>query len=479
MPPDLSRRRFAQLLLAIGSVPNSRNDFGGSAQRSHSLESVQRTPNHNYVYPTDKSEKWAAVADAIDHIDVGVEIRDRIDNRNQYTPRAGAKFLDTESGAVAIADGEQWQELDATGFEPTFRSVNADQYNGVTYVDPSDGYDRLQTVLADLGDEPGKVVLGPGRFDDIDGNVTVPSNTLLAGQGRATTTLAFANDADLDLAGLLRIEGQNVSITDLEIDGNRENVTDNGQEYGLYTSGARYVTVDSVACRNCPGYGFDPHADGGTPSQHVTFYDCLSRNNGRDGFTFAGVEYGMVIGSVALENDRHGINGTDTEGDGLTVIDCVMRDNGGTGLVMQNTYGDVTATANTIEGNGADGIRVGNGGSISRRITVANNLVRDNRRYGANLRACRSVTISGNQFHGNNVSGTGTAEIATTGTADGAREVLITGNQFRPREWTDHAVDERDGEGPMLVATNVIRGGSESAISTSHPDTIAELNLVR
>jgi len=476
---EISRRRFVQTLLAAVASTNTvkaKPDKQGSVSASDTL--LGRTQNHRYSYPIHHSGEWTIIEDTLGRIDADIEIRDRSKHRDEYSPRAGAKFVDVETGATFIADGETWHGIETTGTEPTFKSVDSDRYNGVIHVDPSDGYERLQNVLTELGDQPGTVVLGPGRFDDIVGNVIVPSNTVLTGQGRSATTLAFADGADLPLAGLLRIEGRNVTISHLELDGNRTNVRNDGREYGLYTSGANRVTVVSVTCRNFPGYGFDPHADGPVPSRHITFWNCLSRNNGLDGFTFAGVEHGVLSDCVALENGRHGINGTDEEGDGLTVTGCVSRDNGRTGLTIQNTYGNLIAASNTIEGNGTDGIRIGNGDSVSHHTTIANNRLRDNRRYGINLRACRSVIVSGNQLHGNNVSGTATAEIATTGTPDGARELLVTDNQFRPRKNTDHAIDERDGEGPLLAASNVIRGVSKEPIYTAHPDSIAGMNLI-
>lgn len=353
-----------------------------------------------------------------------------------------------------------------------------DENVGVQYVDPADGYRGLLDALETAGDSPSTVIIGPGRIDDIDGNVTIPANTWLRGQGAYSTTLAFSSKADLDLAGMLRVEDDNVVISDLELDGNRKHVNNTGQEYGFYTSGARRVAVERVYTHNFPGYGFDPHADGSHPSRQISITNCVAERNGLDGFTFAAVEDGVLSNNTSIGNDRHGFNATDEEGVSITMTNNVSRGNGSAGVVVQNQADNVTITGNLFVENDADGIRVGNGNDTSRSVTINSNIVRANGGYGVSLRACQSITISNNQFDENNRGRQSSAEIATTADGPWARDIVITGNQLHARSDTKYGIDERGGNGPCLIANNLVRGTDSSSIRTSNSETVNNANLM-
>lgn len=375
------------------------------------------------------------------------------------------------SGLVALGAAGQF---DATSQN---EQPQQNRNGGVQYVDPADGYQALLEALETIGTAPGTVIIGPGSIDNIDGNVTIPANTWLRGQGMYSTSLSFSAEADLDLAGMVRVEDENVVISDLELDGNRQQLANTGQEYGFYTSGARHVAVERVYAHDFPGYGFDPHADGSRPSRQVSITNCVAERNGLDGFTFAAVEDGVLSNNTAVENDRHGFNATDEEGVSITMTNNVSRSNGSAGVVVQNQADNITITGNLFAENDADGVRIGNGDDTSRYVTVSSNIIRANGSYGLNLRASESVTISNNQFTKNNRQKRSSAEIATTATGPWAQDILITGNQLQARADTKHGIDERDGNGPCLIATNMIRGAGSSSLRTSHAETMTNANL--
>lgn len=375
------------------------------------------------------------------------------------------------SGIVAISGAGQLNYMTQNGKGETKKNTR------VEYVDPADGYQGLLDALETVGDAPSTVIIGPGQIDDIDGNIAIPANTWLRGQGAYSTSLKFSSKANLDIAGMIRVADNNVVISDVELDGNRKHLNNTGQEYGFYTSGARRVAVERVYAHDFPGYGFDPHAAGEDPSQQISITNCVAEHNGLDGFTFAAVEDGVLSNNTSIRNDRHGFNATDEEGVSITMTSNVSRGNGSAGVVVQNQADNVAITGNLFVANDADGIRVGNGDDTSRCVIIDSNIIRANGGYGVSLRACHSITISNNQFDENNRHKQSSAEIATTADGPWARDIVITGNQLHARSDTTYGIDERDGNGPCLVTNNLVRGTDSSSIRTSNSKTINNANL--
>lgn len=489
MAPNLGRRSVLQnILLAIGVGISTDTDFiTNNNMKNYKMNAenggdTTTTVNHGYIIPEAETKQEEAYSENFSRLDTDVAVRDQAARRNKYEPKVGAKFLATDTEAAFLGNGEEWVPMASRGKTPNFDVVAADKINGIHFVDPSDGYDELVTALDTLGDTPGTVFISQGTISDIDGNVTVPDNTWLRGAGMFATTLQLEDGASMDLAGLLRIEGENVVVSDLALDGNRENVslgsTNKGQEYGLYTSGARNILAQRVYCHDFPGYGFDPHADNNVPSRYITITDCIAENNGFDGFTIAGVEHATITNNFSVANSRHGFNATDSEGIGSTFANNVAVDNEQSGIVIQNGYGNTTIQGNLIEENEAAGIRLGTSGSVSKSITVANNVIRENGSYGINIRLAHNISITGNQLLHNGTGSNNTAELVIKGDGtEQSRQVLVTSNQLQCQPDTDHGVDERDGSGPSLIATNIIRGYEQTAITSNNENSVTGLNL--
>ena len=70
------------------------------------------TDNHDYNIPAQGALDWhVPLNENFESIDTDVEIRDTDANRSNYTPKAGAKYLATDTGDVYLGDGSAWQEL--------------------------------------------------------------------------------------------------------------------------------------------------------------------------------------------------------------------------------------------------------------------------------------------------------------------------------------------------------------------------------
>lgn len=83
------------------------------------------TDNHSYNTPKQGASDWhIPLNDNFERLDTDVEIRDREGNRGDYSPKAGAKFYATDTGAAYIGDGSSWNRLASTGEDPTFNTVS-------------------------------------------------------------------------------------------------------------------------------------------------------------------------------------------------------------------------------------------------------------------------------------------------------------------------------------------------------------------
>lgn len=117
------------------------------------------TENHGYDTPSEGSEDWhIPLNDNFEKIDTDVEIRDAEDARDSYTPKQGAKFLATDTGAVYIADGSQWNYLgdivpEQTGGSGTSPYTNVAEYSGTTLSE------KLSNALSDAVGTTAKLVV--------------------------------------------------------------------------------------------------------------------------------------------------------------------------------------------------------------------------------------------------------------------------------------------------------------------------------
>ena len=67
--------------------------------------------NHDYATPAEGSVDWhIPLNENFEGIDTDLEIRDSEQNRSNYAPKSGAKYLATDSGTRYLGDGTQWVE---------------------------------------------------------------------------------------------------------------------------------------------------------------------------------------------------------------------------------------------------------------------------------------------------------------------------------------------------------------------------------
>ncbi|WP_254820883.1 hypothetical protein [Haloglomus halophilum] len=86
---------------------------------------MPETPNHGYNVPDEGAQNWhEPLNENFEQYDTDIEIRDEEANRSNYDPKAGAKFLATDTENVYIGDGSNWQSLATSGLSPSFDELN-------------------------------------------------------------------------------------------------------------------------------------------------------------------------------------------------------------------------------------------------------------------------------------------------------------------------------------------------------------------
>jgi hypothetical protein len=117
------------------------------------------TENHGYNTPREGATDWhIPLNENFEQIDRDVEIRDTEAKRSEYAPRAGAKFLATDTENEYLGDGSEWQKLATSGKSPSFDSVETRELRQTTdgggtrreLLDTASSEDRLDHDTGEL-----------------------------------------------------------------------------------------------------------------------------------------------------------------------------------------------------------------------------------------------------------------------------------------------------------------------------------------
>jgi parallel beta-helix repeat protein len=248
----------------------------------------------------------------------------------------------------------------------------------------------------------GGTVLAPRGVYVISASLLLLDRVTLTGQGMGQTIFRLVANLGTNLNGLIRTDGQRgthyASLRDLTLDGNRQTQT-GGDQIGFYCGAAadqRLTDSDiglyRVEARGFSAYGFNLR--GLVTRLQVT--DCLSYDNGQDGFTLDGVQTTSLRGCQSFLNGRHGFNlagGTST----TLLSQSLAYDNGGNGFTLQAGTRMVQLNSSEARGNAGDGIYC----VESDQNAFFNNMVLANREYGIRLRGSQGASLIGNLLRGN------------------------------------------------------------------------------
>jgi parallel beta-helix repeat protein len=241
----------------------------------------------------------------------------------------------------------------------------------------------IMKAMTYLGTSGGTITLLAGTFN-INNNLFMSSDVVIRGQGVDITVLRLQNNAapwkigTKSNAGLLHgYYINNITVTQLTVDGNRQNQPAdeayNYGKYGFYCEACNDVVLDTIKIKSNVGYGFDPHGtqDTNTFSNNLLIQNCISEDNGWDGYTIDQTTNAVLRNNVARNNGRHGINIV-TGSNNVLIENNIIDNNGyfyytgalGCGIAYQNNgnFGTtaIVAQYNTVTGSATSSICVRN-----------------------------------------------------------------------------------------------------------------------
>jgi hypothetical protein len=255
------------------------------------------------------------------------------------------------------------------------------------------------------------------------------------------------------------------------------------------------ITIENANVSNCSRYGIDPHEQ----ISNLTISNCVSHDNGKDGFTLDYVEGGTLTNNLAYSNGRHGFNLVTGTHD-VVMTDNVARDNGlienGSGIVVQPPSADndprvrysydILITRGAVYNNYDVGIRIANGA----RITVEDINIYDHAAYGILITIqtryqgepvipdATDFFLISNHVHDNGLFADDGAEIRISDDVD---DVTILGNRIGAAGTTDYMTGANLGvltiDGNRYEKGVIVANTYGSVTFPDNPATIGSINF--
>src|SRR5215469_10897881 len=274
---------------------------------------------------------------------------------------------------------------------------------------------QIQNAMNALPAGGGAIVLSEGLFS-IGADINVPSNCLIIGTGRATILRAAPGTQP----NIFNLTGNaHILIANLQIDGNKANVTSLGIQYthenGIYMNGGTDdVTIRDCWIHDCQVSGI--MANGGSTNLMIAnnrltgCYDNQIYIRAQQTSPYTVCSYGTIIGNTCSGGSFSGIQ------------------------ILGSSY--FTVTGNTCYSNGptmGQGDGCGSEGAIN--CTFADNICYNNGTQGINIRGTNEVGATQSSAHivveGNTVCNTTATggDAGAIGISD-ANDVIIRGNKL-------------------------------------------------
>ena len=267
----------------------------------------------------------------------------------------------------------------------------------------------IQAAIDEVKGTGGTVLVPDGTYMiDAITRIQIKNNMTLR-MSRGTILKAIPNGKDN--YSIINITGtSNINVIDGTLVGERDEHTSTSGEWGMGITlrGATNVVIEGVTARNFWGDGF--YISGA--SKNVSFCSVNADNNRRQGMSIISVD-GMVVKNSVFKNTvgtppQAGIdfepNAEDTISN-VQIVNSKFIDNKGFGIELvqwakHSLIKNVTLDGNTISGNLAGGIKLHNKTTGHRLV---NNLLKDNQGYGILLQQeVRGNTVTRNTVIGKN-----------------------------------------------------------------------------
>lgn len=321
-----------------------------------------------------------------------------------YSPERRA-FLKTLMTGAAVAPIAMIPNMQASAQS----SVTSDRVNVRDFGALGDGVTddsvAIQSAINTVASGGGGAVYVPAGTYIVSTSIDMFSHCSLYGDGMGSSVLRVKDNVGTDIIGVIRtFLGRsdepvvNVKLSDITLDGNRENQTI-GLQFGFFCgvkADVRPPDEDIVCWRvethSFRGYGFDPHE----LTNRLFLIECVSHDNVRDGFAVDGILNGVVRGCIAYGNLRHGFN-VITSSRNVILEGNISYENQSNGITVQNGSHDIQITGNMAYNNVGDGIYCS---GVNDNFISANQVMH-NQENGIRLRGCARTTLMANRIYDN------------------------------------------------------------------------------
>ncbi|SRR6266581_1298664 len=365
---------------------------------------------------------------------------------------------------------------------------------------------QVQNALNAAGEVGGGLVYaGPGLYI-YSSDLVVPSNVHFQGSGKGTIFQAAPGCQ----ANGFKLSGvSHVTISDLQIDGNKLQVAQLATQYtklqGIYiTGGSDDITIERCYIHDCYVSGIMADSSTNliisnnrllncgdnqvyvraksvspyTPCSNVTITGNISSGSAFSGIQVLGSSYGAITGNTCYGNGPSAGqgNGIGCEGAShVTITGNVSHDNGVQGINIRYTSevgsnqasSHITVVGNTIYNHPSTGGDAGGiGVSDSNHVLLANNLLYNNN-FGINVANVANLGTSDLKISGNSIKTSSDTGIRLNPTAGVTYEIdnnYVTdttnnGIALSRKAWVhDNVIPRSAGNGAIACSTG--SGGS-------------------
>lgn len=286
-------------------------------------------------------------------------------------------------------------------------------------------------ACADIVIPPGHYLVTRASWQPFD--LHVPGGRRVTGAGRDATTLVQAAGQGPSVR-LLHVDGPDVEIRDLSLDGDKTHQTVDEHRAGIFATHAPRVAIRRVNARNFSGDGFYVY-DG---SDDFALDDVSATDNDRNGITLGGgTSGGSIADSRFVGNRAQQIDNEPGRGntvDGVIVTGCTLDGEGASGDYVLTMSGSGNASRSrgwSVTGN------VINGAVLA--VWLDSSLIAGNSGVNATAKPCyhvnrRSigVTIAANECVMPPRAGPVAAivEVSGTSTENMPEAVAVIGNEL-------------------------------------------------
>jgi hypothetical protein len=192
----------------------------------------------------------------------------------------------------------------------------------------------------------GYIEILPGIYN-ISREIRIYSGTYVNGSGLGKTILQLANNMRTEQS-ITCIDGQDISISSITIDGRSDLFLKAGSKYGIFASSCHSFTLKEVSVMNMYGHGvaFDN-------SYNITFNNVTVNNNEGDGIWFNRCSSVTVTNALSINNGKHGVNFAgslkDISANNIQTYNNGLRSLMGCGITVQQTQTPLPSLSSKVK----------------------------------------------------------------------------------------------------------------------------------